>query len=314
MAKVTVIIPVYKAEQFLERCVRHLMEQTLDDMEYIFINDCTPDNSMNVLRTILRDYPARQYGIKIIENECNMGTAFVRTVGLKAATGEYVGWCDADDWCDADMYEQMYKAAKWRDYDIVTCNYTIDSPSGSKQVLRKPISNPHKYIYELYTQPYCLSEALWDKIVRRSLLVEHDIYPFCGIDRGEDFNMFVRTFYFAHTCKTLDASYYHYWVNPHSMTKTKIVWEKEKENFDKVVEFLETQDKQGLRKTCDYIKFTVKHQFKGVFTTEREWFDTYRECHRSIMSFTAIPFMARLFQTIIYSTYTNYKIYKKLHG
>lgn len=309
MAKVTVIMPIYKAEKFLSRSVRSLMEQTLDDIEYIFINDCSPDASKVVLANILADYPNRLQSVITIENEKNMGTAFVRTQGLKAAHGEYIGWCDADDWCEIEMFEKMYNAAKRNNYDIVTCNYTIDSENDSKEVSRRPLNDPHRHICELYKQPYCLSEALWDKIVKRTLIEEHSIYPFEGIDRGEDFNMFIRTFYYAKSCKVLDNFFYHYWMNPSSMTKVSTVWEKEKANFDQILFFLERQG--NLKKTCDYIKFTVKHHFKQCFSSEKEWFYTYKECHKSILSFSATPLKTRIAEYCIYSSYFIYKLYTK---
>lgn len=312
--RVSVIVPIYRVEQYLERCIRSLMEQTLEQMEYVFINDCTPDDSMAVLRAVIKSYPRRQGSIRIIENLENMGTAYVRTQGLKIVSGDYVGWCDADDWCERDMFEKMWNAAVENDCDIVTCNYKIENESFSREVRRKNITNPHGYIYNLYKEPYCLSEALWDKLVRRELIEKNNIYPFEGIDRGEDFNMFVRTFYFARKCKVLNDCLYHYWNNPISMTKKKEDWTKQKENFDMVVAFMEQQDKVGLKKTCDFIKFTVKMQFKHLFMSEAEWFQVYRECHSSIIYFESIPLVNRIVLQIVYSSYFLFGIYEKIHG
>lgn len=123
MPKVSVIILVYKTEPFIERCARSLFEQTLDDIEYIFINDCTPDQSMAVLRRVASLYPERQKQTRIIDLPRNMGAAYARETGIKAATGEYIIHCDSDDWVDADMYRMMYKKAKEEKLDIIICDF-----------------------------------------------------------------------------------------------------------------------------------------------------------------------------------------------
>ena len=98
------------------------------------------------------------------------------------------------------------------------------------------------------------------------------------------------------------------------MTKKKEDWTKQKENFDLVVAFLEQQDKVGLKKTCDFIKFTVKMQFKHLFMSEVEWFQVYRECHSSIIYFESIPLVNRIVLQIVYSSYFFFRLYKKIHG
>ena len=125
MPKVSVIVPVYNVEQFIERCVRSLFEQTLDDLEYIFINDCTPDKSIEVLASPLEDYPSRKEQVKIIEMPVNSGQAKVRKIGIEAATGDYIIHCDSDDWVDVTIYEKMWKKATEEHLDMVVCGYVI---------------------------------------------------------------------------------------------------------------------------------------------------------------------------------------------
>ena len=124
-AKVSVIIPVYNVEQYIERCARSLFEQTLDDIEYIFVNDCTPDKSMEVLARVLDDYPARKRQVSIINMPVNGGLPKVRRAGVEAATGDYIIHCDSDDWVDVTMYEKMWKKAVEGEYDMVLCGCTL---------------------------------------------------------------------------------------------------------------------------------------------------------------------------------------------
>lgn len=121
--KISVIILVYKVELYIERCVHSLFEQTLDDLEYIFVNDCTTDRSMEILEQIITQYPKRKQQIRIINLPENKGAAYAREVGIKAATGEYIIHCDSDDWVDTDMYRLLYEKAECGKYDIVICDW-----------------------------------------------------------------------------------------------------------------------------------------------------------------------------------------------
>ena len=111
MPKVSVIIPIYGVEKYIERCARSLFEQTLDDIEYIFIDDCTPDNSMIVLQSIIEKYRFRldkeKKVVRIEKMPSNSGLTAVRSHGMQLALGEYVIHCDSDDWVDRELYETM---------------------------------------------------------------------------------------------------------------------------------------------------------------------------------------------------------------
>ena len=122
MPKVSVIVPVYGVEKYIERCARSLFEQTLDDIEYLFIDDCTPDHSIEMLLKILEEYPQRKPQVIIHRMEMNSGQAKVREWGIKNATGEYVIHCDSDDSVDKILYERMYIEARNNNVDLVICD------------------------------------------------------------------------------------------------------------------------------------------------------------------------------------------------
>lgn len=117
--KVTVVIPVYGVEKYIEKCVRSLMEQTLTDVEYIFINDCTPDRSITILKKVVDQFSLRKPNVRIINNVKNQGQAKSRRAGIMAATGEYVIHCDPDDWVEPTWLETLYNEAQKFDADIV---------------------------------------------------------------------------------------------------------------------------------------------------------------------------------------------------
>ena len=88
--KVSVCIPVYGVEKYIERCARSLFEQTLDSMEYVFVDDCSPDNSIEIMQKVLEEYPHRQEQVKIIRHEVNQGVGAARNHAVAACTGNYI--------------------------------------------------------------------------------------------------------------------------------------------------------------------------------------------------------------------------------
>src|SRR3954470_7921673 len=101
--KVSVVIPVYNAEKYITECIESLLNQTLKQCEFIFVNDGSSDNSSQ----IINEFKKKDNRIILINQE-NQGVSIARNNGLKAASGEYVGFVDADDYIDCEMYETIY--------------------------------------------------------------------------------------------------------------------------------------------------------------------------------------------------------------
>ena len=119
MPKVSVIIPVYNTEKYLKKCLDSVCNQTLSDIEIICINDCSTDNSLE----ILNEYASKDDRIKIINFEENKGAAVARNVGIDTACGEYIGFVDSDDFVDSDFYEKLYNTASENNSDIAKGEY-----------------------------------------------------------------------------------------------------------------------------------------------------------------------------------------------
>jgi glycosyltransferase involved in cell wall biosynthesis len=117
--KVSVCIPVYGVEKYIERCARSLFEQTMrNGVEFVFVNDCTPDKSIEILEHVLAKYPHRKEQTKIINLPENGGVGRARRIAIENCTGEYIIHCDPDDWIEPDMYEKMYCAAMKTGADV----------------------------------------------------------------------------------------------------------------------------------------------------------------------------------------------------
>lgn len=209
MPKVSVVIPIYKVEKYIERCVRSLFEQTLDDIEYLFVNDCTPDGSMNILARVMEDYPKRKSQTRILKMPTNGGLAAVRRQGIKLATGDFIIQCDSDDWVDTDLYEKMYIKAIQTRADIVVCDLK-DVYQTHSVIHYNPefCFNAKETIKKLYKNYFHLSTA--NKLVRRSILVDNKLLPYEGINMWEDNGLMYRVFYCANGLAQVRDSYYNY--------------------------------------------------------------------------------------------------------
>lgn len=290
MPKVSVIVPIYNVEKYIERCLRSLFEQTLDDIEYIFVNDCTPDNSMIILEKVLEEYPHRIKQVKIINHEQNQGQAGARTSGMKAMTGEYMIHCDPDDWVELDMYEIMYNKAIEHNNDIVCCNWVIEKNRDSiKQKIYYGATPQDSLKRCLYNPSLC------NKLIKTELIKNNNIYPYEGINCGEDLNVVIRSLYYAKTLKILDIYPYHYWSNQQSITqnnhKTQF-YNSHKPNVEKLCQFLNDKGNEYII-LQNYIKFIEKYGLISKSCNDfKLWSKTWPECHKYIKHFP-LPFPYR---------------------
>lgn len=215
MPKVSVIIPVYGVEKYIERCARSLFEQTLDDIEYLFIDDCTPDKSVEILKRVLEEYPHRKSQVVIHRMEQNSGQAKVREWGMRNARGEYVIHCDSDDWVDVDMYEKMYNKSVSADYDIVVCDY-YESDGISHVRKNEYISDKVEETMSSILLKKTHS-VLWNKLVKKSIYNNEIIYPIAN--NAEDYALLVQLAYHSKSFGYVNEPLYFYFYNTSSLTK-----------------------------------------------------------------------------------------------
>lgn len=215
MPKVSVIIPIYGVEKYIERCVRSLMEQTLDSIEYLFINDCTPDRSIDILKQVLNDYPQRKSQVVIHQMEQNSGQAAVRKLGMENVKGDYVIHCDSDDWVDKDIYRLMYESAISEDADIVVCDYLVHNGENALYKMKGCHTTDIKtFIEDLMFQK--TQWSLWNKLIRRETYSGNIAYP--KGDMGEDMAILSQIIPRCRKMAYVDTPLYYYFRNPDSIT------------------------------------------------------------------------------------------------
>ena len=202
---VSVIVPIFRVEAYIERCTRSLMEQTLDDVEFIFVDDSSPDESLAVLERVLKDYPQRKPQTHIIHHSENCGLPAARNTGLAAATGDYIFHCDSDDFMERDALQSMYEAAVKVDADIVYTDWYLTYPE-KRRLMRCPsYDTPEKALRGLLhgTMKY----NVWNKLVKGELYTGIQFPD--GHGMGEDMTM-ILLFAKAQRIAYLPKATYHY--------------------------------------------------------------------------------------------------------
>ena len=122
---VSILVPVYNVSDFIERCLHTLFRQTYPNIQYIFVDDCSPDRSVEIIQDVLKDYPQRKDDVKIIKHEKNRGLAAARNTGLENAEGDFILNIDSDDFIELDMVELMFGKTKEEEDNIVVCDFNI---------------------------------------------------------------------------------------------------------------------------------------------------------------------------------------------
>ena len=205
--KVSVIIPVYRVEKFIEKCAASLFSQTLDDVEFIFVDDASPDNSMAVLKKCIQQYPQRKAQIRMLVHKENKGLPAARNTGLAAASGEYVFHCDSDDFVEPDMLETLYDEAKKKDADIVWCDWYLSFEHNERYMKQPDYATPMEALKAMLAG--LMKFNVWNKLVRRRLYVDNQIAFPAGYAMGEDMTMML-LFAVAGKVAYIPQAFYHY--------------------------------------------------------------------------------------------------------
>ena len=216
--KVSVVIPVYNVSKYIETCARSLFEQTLDDMEYLFVDDCTPDNSIEILERVLKDYPNRINQVHIIKMPMNSGQAAVRKKGILSANGEYLIHCDSDDWVDTNAYKYLYDYAKEISSDILFFEHKRVSNNKTLYYKRDiPCKNKVKLVSQMLSG-YNDANQLWGALVHYSLYKTDIKYPLNN--QGEDSVIMLQYILGSTNMSIVHKYLYNYRQNPSSITKS----------------------------------------------------------------------------------------------
>lgn len=288
--KVSVIVPVYNVGGYIAHCAERLMQQTLEDVEYIFIDDATPDRSIDILQAVIQKYPQRKQNIRIIEHHKNKGLPTARNTGLAAATGEYIYHCDSDDFTEPEMLETLYNTACRENADIVWCDYY--DTFYQKEVYKKQpaYSGPLEALRGMLTGK--MEYNVWNKLARRNLYTENNIRFPDGYAMGEDLTMLM-LFACARKVAYAPGAFYHYVrTNPAALTQSM---SESKEtalryNVLRIENYLKDKFQSVFENETACLKLNLKWPFlitSSQFCMYKKWGEWFPEANRYIKSHPA---------------------------
>lgn len=220
---ISVIVPIYKVESYLEKCISSICNQSYTNLEIILVNDGSPDRCPEICDT----YAKKDARIKVIHKN-NGGLVSARKAGISIAKGDYITYVDGDDWIEPTMYQNMLKAFDNGKPDVVVEGFIHDINGKlipTRNVIKPGLYTGEKLEAEIYSKMlYCGSffnfgiyPAVWNKLYRRDLLLDFQMNVDEHISMGEDVACTYRCFMKADSICVLDSVHYHYRANPASI-------------------------------------------------------------------------------------------------
>ena len=294
MPKVSVIIPVYKVEAFVERCVRGLMEQTLQDVEFIFVDDASPDGSMEIVRRVTAEY---NRNVRILVHPENKGLPAARNTGLAEAGGKYIFHCDSDDWPERTMLEKMYGSAVDAKADFVYCDFFLEFGTGRRYMATPDYATSEEMVKEGLLVGN-MKYNVWNKLIARDLY--NGVQFPEGHGMGEDMTIIPLATRARRVARVPEALYHYIKINAGafsaSMSEQRL--SDIRFNVDRTLQALENWETTDKEKYLAFFKLNIKlpFLFSGDKTQYRLWKEWYPEADRYISENTALPRRTRLVQ------------------
>lgn len=281
MPLVSILVPIYNVERYIERCARSVFDQTYKNMEFIFVDDCSPDDSVKILERVAEDYPQWKGRIKILHHDHNRGIAAARNTLVDNCKGEFITHVDSDDWVEPNMVELLMKRQQETDADIVTAMYSKHDVKN--EVLQKEDQSQaeltkwgrEEMLFAVLE--HRLSVSLWRRLIRYSLYRDYGIRNVEGVNQAEDFSVLPKLIYYANNVAWVDQVVYHYTINnPSSYCNNfHTMWDFQRQAInarqliieffkDKELVFQEKLSKGIVKKYMVYLQFTFRnHNRKG---------------------------------------------------
>jgi glycosyltransferase involved in cell wall biosynthesis len=295
---ISIIVPIYGVEKFIARCARSLFDQTSDSVEYIFVNDCTKDKSMEVLHTIIQEYKKYNLHVKVVSHTENKGLPSARNTGLNIATGEYIFHCDSDDWLEKGAIAQWIDTINRTHADIIWFDYFLSFKENERRFTQKEVETPMDCLKGMLSGS--MKYNVWNKISKRQLYTEHQIHFPDGYGMGEDMTI-IRLFAYAQTVTYLPKALYHYvQLNQNAYTKTcsEQYLLQIRHNADEILRALSTTLGGRLDKELQFFKLNIKFPF--LISNNKEsylrWLEWYPEANRYIDQNLSFSLRARCIQ------------------
>ena len=282
--KVSILVSVYNCSAYITTCAESLFYQTFEDIEFIFVDDVTPDNSIEKILKLLEKFPSRKNQTKIIHHRVNRGTCASRNTALDTATGDYILVVDCDDYIEPDTIESLYQKAIEEDADMVLSDYFIESRNNTVIVKDNISARSEDFFEEFIIYDRC-STVYWNKLIRRNLFQNPDCRVPEELNFVDDKHAVARMYFYATKIVKVDKAFYHYnKTNPAAITQTRnrshfenvlLYWSYfdkflyEHGVFEKYKPYLDYQKiKNKVSLLIDTDSYSLRKEYAGMFYDE----------------------------------------------
>lgn len=206
--RISICIPIYNVEIYIERCLKSAFEQSYSDIEYILVNDSCSDNSIKIAHNIINKYPNREKSVHIYSHEKNRGLSASRNSAIAHATGKYVLWLDADDYLEKNAIELLVNKLHQDDFDIISFDIMIHNKT-KQEIWYQPIYHSSKEMLKAIIgrkAPVCVC----GRLIKLELYTKNNIHAIEGINMGEDYQVSTQLAFYAKKVSTINLPLYHY--------------------------------------------------------------------------------------------------------
>lgn len=215
--KISVVVPAYNVEKYIEKTLRSIMEQSLKEIEIIVINDGSKDNTLATIKKLMLE----DSRIVLIDKK-NGGVSQARNDGIKKAIGEYISFIDGDDWIEKDFFEDSYKYGVENNLDMIACDMSLDYIRKNKskscfEFKTNKIISGKEYLDFYYDNDVIRGVA--NKIIKKEVFIKNNLFFLEDVPSGEDMNLTIKLGYIISRIGKINKAYYHYIQYPQSVTK-----------------------------------------------------------------------------------------------
>lgn len=295
----SIIVPAFNAEKYINRCINSVLRQTYRNIELIVVNDCSTDNTKEILEKLSYE----DGRVKVIHLDFNVGIHAARVTGLNIANGEYIGFIDSDDWIDVNAYKHMLSQAQDNQADIVICG--TDKLNENGKFLGTHIKFINREIHtenilNLFCTLYFGSGVLWNKIYHSKIIKKYGMLKLeRKVDASEDYIVNIGCFDEARKIILLPNSYYHYLIRDNSASRS----EDNAKNFCRVltayIECLKKYDYFDNKKLLSIDElYATQLRYSDYLVHNLKWFNQYNNLLKSCLIELSIVRPQSIYQLI----------------
>ena len=272
MYLVSILVPIYKVEKYIERCAISLFEQTYEDIEYIFVDDCSPDNSVSILKEVMERYPQRKNRVRILQHEKNRGLSAARNTAINAASGLFISHVDSDDYLDPDAIKLLVEKQLETGADIVTGNHYIVQKSGIKKMYEAEYNDKPEMLKKTISANAGTTHVIWGRLINIQLYRDYHILPKEGVDYAEKVARISNHIYYYNCIN--NSSYVFAMYNKPSIT----LWNQHIESAILIKNFFSDKEQEYRDLSRRAVVFIIKTRMSlAAKWREKEFFENMKQ-------------------------------------